>query len=220
MHDAWYNPFSLNSLRPKPNRRHFADDIFKRIFENENEWISPRISLKFVPDVRINNIPALVQILAWRRPGDKPLSEPMMVSFLTHICVTRSQWVKLVHWFLMARCLVGDTTSATSVMTYHASGYPSVTMATMGNGITVNPYIRKDGLYFETKPCSLHVTSRVPSRGPYWRSCWTILHDDVIKWKHFPRNWPFVRGIHRPRWIPHTKASDAELWCFLWSASE
>ena len=46
------------------------------------------------------------------------------------------------------------------------------------------------------------------------------IHDDVIKWKHFPRNWPFVRGIHRSRWIPHTKASDAELWCFLWSASE
>ena len=46
-----------------------------------------------------------------------------------------------------------------------------------------------------------------------------ISHDDVIKWKHFPRNWPFVREIHRSRWIPHTKASDAELWCFLWSAS-
>ena len=28
-------------------------------------------------------------------------------------------------------------------------------------------------------------------------------HDDVIKWKHFPRNWPIVRGIHRSRWIPH-----------------
>ena len=39
-------------------------------------------------------------------------------------------------------------------------------------------------------------------------------HDDIIKWKHFPRNWPFVRGIHRSRWIPHTKASDAGLWCF------
>ena len=38
--------------------------------------------------------------------------------------------------------------------------------------------------------------------------------------KHFPRNWPFVRGIHRSQWIPHTKANDAELWCFLWSASE
>ena len=36
-------------------------------------------------------------------------------------------------------------------------------------------------------------------------------HDDVIKWKHFPRKWPFVRGIHRSRGIPHTKASDAEL---------
>ena len=85
----------INSLRPRPNRRHFAYDIFKCIFENENEWITPRMSLKFVPKVRINNIPALVQIMAWRRPGDKPLSEPMMVSLPTHICVTRPQWVKI-----------------------------------------------------------------------------------------------------------------------------
>ena len=29
-------------------------------------------------------------------------------------------------------------------------------------------------------------------------------HDDVIKWKHFPRNWPFVRAIHRsPVNSPH-----------------
>ena len=41
------------------------------------------------------------------------------------------------------------------------------------------------------------------------------LHDDVIKWKQFPRYWPFVRGIHRSRWIPRTKASDADLWCFF-----
>ena len=41
----------------------------------------------------INNIPTLVQVMAWCRPGDKPLSEPMMVSSLTHICVTRPQWV-------------------------------------------------------------------------------------------------------------------------------
>ena len=85
---------SFNSLRPILNRRHFADDIFKCIFENENEWISPKISMKFVPNVQINDIPALVQIMAWRRPGDKPLSEPMMVSLLTHISVTRPQWVK------------------------------------------------------------------------------------------------------------------------------
>ena len=86
----------INSLRPRPNRRHFADDIFKRIFFNENVWIWIKISLKFVPKGPINNIPALVQIMAWRRPGDKPLSGPMMVSLLTHICVTRPQWVKAI----------------------------------------------------------------------------------------------------------------------------
>ena len=43
-----------------------------------------------------------------------------------------------------------------------------------------------------------------------------LTHDDVIKWKHFPRYWTFVRGIHRSRWMPRTKASDAGLWCFLW----
>ena len=32
-----------------------------------------------------------------------------------------------------------------------------------------------------------------------------VWHDDVIKWNHFPRNWPFVRGIHRSRWLPRTK---------------
>ena len=86
--------YVINSLRPRPNRRHFADDIFKCIFENENEWISPRISLKFVPTVRINSIPALVQIMAWRRPGDKPLSEPIMVKYADAYIVTRPQWVK------------------------------------------------------------------------------------------------------------------------------
>ena len=54
-----------------------------------------RISLKFVPMVRINNIPALVHIMAWRRPGDKPSSEPMVVSLTTHVCVTRPQWVNV-----------------------------------------------------------------------------------------------------------------------------
>ena len=81
-------------IEAETNGRHFADDIFKSIFLNENIWTPIKISLKFVPKGLINNIPALVKIMAWRRPGDKPLSEPMMVSLLTHICVTRPQWVK------------------------------------------------------------------------------------------------------------------------------
>ena len=83
----------LNSLRPRQNGRLFADDIFKWIFLNENVWIPIKISLKFVPQGPISNIPALVQIMAWRRSGDKHLSGPMMVRLPTHICVTRPQWV-------------------------------------------------------------------------------------------------------------------------------
>ena len=88
----------INTLRPRQNGRRFADDTFKRIFLNEDVRISIKISLKFVPKGSINNNPALVQIMAWCRLGDKPLSEPMMVSLLTHICVTRPQWVKVGHY--------------------------------------------------------------------------------------------------------------------------
>ena len=91
----------LNTLRPRQNGRHFPDDIFRWIFLNENVWISIEISLKFVPRGPINYIPTLVQVMAWRRPGDKPLSEPMMVRLPTHICVTRPQWVN--NWFSL-RC--------------------------------------------------------------------------------------------------------------------
>ena len=85
----------INTLRPRQNGRHFPEDIFKCIFLNESIWISIKISLMFVPKGPINNIPALVQIMAWCRLGDKPLSEPMLVCLLTHICVTRPQWVNV-----------------------------------------------------------------------------------------------------------------------------
>ena len=93
-------PLRINTLRLSQNGRHFPDDILKCICLNENVWISLNISLKLVPYVRINNVSALVKIMAWRRPGDKPLSEPMMVRSLTHICVTRPQWVNPWNLFL------------------------------------------------------------------------------------------------------------------------
>ena len=99
----------FNTLRPRLSGRHFADDIFKCIFLNENVWTAIEISLKFVPKGPINNIPALVQIMAWRRSGDKPLSEPMMVSLLTHICVTRPQWVNMeISYYLYKESNCGD----------------------------------------------------------------------------------------------------------------
>ena len=83
----------LNTLRPRQNGRHFTNDTVSRIFVNENVKISIEFSPKFVQKSPINNIRALVQMMATRRPSDKPLSEPMMASLLTHICVTRLQWI-------------------------------------------------------------------------------------------------------------------------------
>ena len=91
--DFTHNPLPMNLVRPRQDGRHFADDIFMCIFFNENCCILIKFSLKYVRKGPIDNNPALVQIMAWRRSGDKPLSEPMMVSLLTHICVTRPQWV-------------------------------------------------------------------------------------------------------------------------------
>ena len=92
-HDVWHYmvPLGHNELKiflriclngQKP-LTHWGRDkmaaISQTIFLNGNLWISIKISLKFVPKGLFNNIPELVQIMAWRRLGDKPLSEPMMV---------------------------------------------------------------------------------------------------------------------------------------------
>ena len=84
---------NVNTLRPRQNDHRFPDVIFKRTFLNDSVWISLNISMKFVPKVRINNILALVEMMALIRPGHKPLSEPMIVSLLTYISVIRPQWV-------------------------------------------------------------------------------------------------------------------------------
>ena len=85
----------VNTLRPRQNSCHFKD-IFKWFVLNGNVLISLKISLKCVPMAQINNTPVLVQIMAWCRTGDKPLSELMMVNLLTHTCVTRPQCVDLI----------------------------------------------------------------------------------------------------------------------------
>ena len=46
----------------------------------------------------------------------------------------------------------------------------------------------------------------------------SLWHDDVIKWKHFPVTDPLYGEFTGRRWIPRTKASDVELWCFLWKS--
>ena len=86
----------VNTLRPPQNSRYFADDIFRWIFLNENVWISLKIPLEIVPQIQINNIPSSTQIMAWRRPGEKPLSEPW--------------W--LVYWRIYASLGINELTTA------------------------------------------------------------------------------------------------------------
>ena len=95
-------------LRPTQNCRNFPDDNFKCIFLNENIWILIRISLKFVSEALIDNKLALVQIMAWCRPGDKLFSETMLSSSSTNICVTRLQCVK---WRLYTYLCLEDRVS-------------------------------------------------------------------------------------------------------------
>ena len=67
--------YNVEHIETKSKCCHFGDDKFKYIFKNKNCFILIYISLKFV---LIDNKPALVQIMAGRRTGDKPLSEPMI----------------------------------------------------------------------------------------------------------------------------------------------
>ena len=64
-----------SDINPSQNSRQLPDDIFELIF------------LIFCRKGPINNIRALIQIMAWRRPDGMPLSEAMMASLLTHISV-------------------------------------------------------------------------------------------------------------------------------------
>ena len=78
----------VNSSHSGQNGRQLTDDTLKCILLNENVCILINVSLKFVPNGIINNISVLVQIMV------KQLAEIMMIISLTHICVTRLQWVK------------------------------------------------------------------------------------------------------------------------------
>ena len=58
----------------------------------------------------------------------------------------------------------------------------------------------------------IRIRLAIPSHHTWFRH--RRQHDDVIKWKHFPRYWPFVKFTGH-RWIPRTKASDTEFGVFF-----
>ena len=84
-HDCYWDYYLalLLTLRPSQNGRLYADDIFVCIFLNKNVRISTNISSKFISKGPINGIQASVEIMAGHKLGDKPLSEPKLLSLLT-----------------------------------------------------------------------------------------------------------------------------------------
>ena len=73
---------SFHSSPPGQNGRQFGSRHFKCIFLNENDRFPIQILQKFVPKWRVDNKPALIQVMAWRWIRDKPLSEPMLTRFI------------------------------------------------------------------------------------------------------------------------------------------
>ena len=162
----------INTLRPRQNGRHFADNIFKCIFLNENVWIPVMISLKFVPKGTINNIPELVQIMAWRRSGNKPLFETMMVILPTYICVTRPQWVK-------RHCIVSGIfqLNVANIILANALA-PCITRSSAGtilltdiNSFWPSGAIRQERIGWRLKSCCLAFAA--PNH--YLNQCWIII---------------------------------------------
>ena len=102
-------------------------------------------------------------------------------------------------------CSEGCTRGMSVVLVKKTLEFPTVSGAHNALQLTQNAmYARLPSIYFQTSQSKLV----------------RLAHDDVIKLKHFPRYWPFMRGIHRSPVKSPYKASDAELWCFLWVAPE
>ena len=78
---TWHRKGSKHQLTHLPLDKMAADDVFRGIFLNEKFGISIRISLTFAPKGPIDNKSVLVQVIAWRRIGDKPLPDPMLTQF-------------------------------------------------------------------------------------------------------------------------------------------
>ena len=89
-----FTDYSLksNTLSSRQKSRHFVDDIFKCISWRKCINFESNLT-EYFPKGIFDNIPELMQKMAWRLPGDRPLTEPMTVILLMHVCVTWPQWV-------------------------------------------------------------------------------------------------------------------------------
>ena len=153
----------------------------------------------------INNIPALVQIMAWRRQGEKPLSEPVIVWLLAHLCIARPQWVK---W-----CI------------YASLGFHELTYLPLVPYIYIYMRQRTWSALVEVMTCRMFGTYM-----QYVNQCWCIANwtlSDNIQWKSNQNTkllihesalvnvvWEMAAILSRVRWVTRSIlhiVSEAEL---------
>ena len=184
--------------------------------------------------------------MAWRRPGAKPLSEPMMVKLSTHICVTRPQWDKLrwqqrhkpcselftllvrnlpvisciniimiyqwlyrpVHWYGLYKIVIFVTEQFQACFRIIRVKYGSTCGLTVGlHNVGIVKILIKHTKYY---PCHKN-----GFKLPFNLVMMTSSNGSI-----FHVTGPLCGDFTRHRWIPRTKASDMEPWCFMWSTPE
>ena len=167
--------YNINTLRPRQNGGHFPDDIFKWIFlmEMYEFRVEQHWSLLLG-----DNFSTLVQIMAWHRSGDIPMSEPMMDTLLTHVCVTRPQWLNI----LSVKCIYAV------LINLHIHCFCFVLLG---------PLLTLQWRHNEPDSISNHQLHD---------SLLNRLFKAQIKENiKAPRHWPSWREFNGDRWIPRTK---------------
>ena len=132
--------------------------------------------------------------MAWRRPGDKPLSEPMMVRLPTHICVTRPQWVNAVSSTfhkvspaMSSWCLIINTQSSISLLV--------LLMIFHQHSIIMSHHVLQMMSHWHSMRCSsprpINAASLIDNKQSLYILsclCYKYLHDEKttidIEWEH------------------------------------
>ena len=131
--------------------------------------------------------------MAWRRPGDKPLSEPMMVRLPTHICVTQPQWVNTVMkcWKFVNMFWLTDAFRICSECNIWLEWYKALLADDWANISWDWPFLSKQTVL------------------PYWNKSL------LLSCLFFSRNWCFVK--HMRAWYMNVYVGDLSFGPQKWS---
>ena len=165
---------NVNSLAPGKFQWNFRYVIFKQIIVIDGLGISCEIALIWLSLDLTDDQSTLVQVMAWCRQATSHYLSQYWPRFLSPYGFTRPQWVNLI------------TTRFFCIHTRPVSWEMLKTSVTQ-------LYLKKGHLQLHP-PCLWEPTELNCGWSHY---LYHGLHDDVIKWKHFPHYWPFLRGIHR-----------------------